>query len=224
MGLSHVESCVIGSLSIQSAVCPDGIWDPYRVRVELGAKKWNWAVRGLWGGRGEMGREPPPRRNDAALLSKIASQEKRYGGLLYMYTYTIVPFYNVGESIRWLQKSGREFYVKILQKIMAWYRWFVVRLAGRFVHGSRLPLPNYHGRCILLIVRLLSIRYQSKNRQEEQRCKAQSFINLDLSLTEELYTFSILLFCFVDVITYIKVKLKYLVLRTTSIFFRFILF
>lgn len=62
---------------------------PHRARVEeRGAKERNGAVRVEGGkGGGAMGREPPPRRNDAALLSKIASQEKLCGSSLYMYTY-----------------------------------------------------------------------------------------------------------------------------------------
>ena len=70
---------------------------PHRARVEeRGAKERNGAVRveGRKGG-GAMGREPPPRRNDAALLSKIASQEKLCGSSLYMYicirTATFIP-------------------------------------------------------------------------------------------------------------------------------------
>lgn len=41
MGLSHVESCVIGLLSIVSAVCCGGIRSlvPHRVRGERGAKE-----------------------------------------------------------------------------------------------------------------------------------------------------------------------------------------
>ncbi|KAG7202723.1 hypothetical protein KM043_009897 [Ampulex compressa] len=111
-----------------------------------------------------MAREPPPRRNDAALLSKIASQEKlrakppppspppfpaapspRTLGLL------------LQESIRWLQESGG-FYVKILQKIMARYTFrrgkdgtsvrSLVRRASSLLLPttglSRVHRPNYH--------------------------------------------------------------------------------
>lgn len=68
------------------------------------------------------------RRNDAALLSKIASQEKLRAKLPPL---RLVPHplmrpplppvtgrFLVLESIRWLQESGG-FYVKILRKIMA---------------------------------------------------------------------------------------------------------
>lgn len=82
-----------------------------------------------------MVREPPPWRNDAALLSKIASQEKLRTelpsplSLLYPPP-LLVPehplperttaWFLLQESIRWLQES-EGFYVKILQKIMARY-------------------------------------------------------------------------------------------------------
>lgn len=81
-----------------------------------------------------MVREPPLRRNDAALLSKIASQEKLRAELppLSSERAPFVPehplprataWFLLQESIRWLQESGR-FYVKILQKIMARYIYF----------------------------------------------------------------------------------------------------
>lgn len=90
-----------------------------------------------------MAREPPPRRNDAALLSKIASQEKLRAKLPPL---RLVPHPHAApsvtgrflllESIRWLQESGG-FYVKILQKIMA--RWVPSTVKGRrFVRCSYL--------------------------------------------------------------------------------------
>lgn len=84
-----------------------------------------------------MVREPPPWRNDAALLSKIASQEKLRAELpspspspppvpaSSSCSGTPSPqrataWFLLQESIRWLQES-KGFYVKILQKIMARY-------------------------------------------------------------------------------------------------------
>lgn len=81
-----------------------------------------------------MVREPPPWRNDAALLSKIASQEKLRTELLSLSLpcppSLLVPehplaerttaWFLLQESIRWLQES-EGFYVKILQKIMVRY-------------------------------------------------------------------------------------------------------
>ena len=89
-----------------------------------------------------MAREPPPRRNDAALLSKIASQEKLRAKLppLRLCCHTPVhpraARFFLRESIRWLQESGG-FYVKILQKIMARYTPDRKRMAFR---SLRLPL------------------------------------------------------------------------------------
>lgn len=81
-----------------------------------------------------MVREPPPWRNDAALLSKIASQEKLRAELLspslpcpppllvpeHPLPERTTAWFLLQESIRWLQES-EGFYVKILQKIMARY-------------------------------------------------------------------------------------------------------
>jgi len=81
-----------------------------------------------------MVREPPPWRNDTALLSKIASQEKLRAELLsppsrvlllFLFRNTLslkrtTAWFLLQESIRWLQES-KGFYVKILQKIMARY-------------------------------------------------------------------------------------------------------
>lgn len=100
MGLSHVESCVIGSAPNRRVPYAVGVgyirWQsflPYEIRKarasragrereregdkEAGRRK-RKAMRegGIEGGGGAMVREPPPWRNDAALLSKIASQEK----------------------------------------------------------------------------------------------------------------------------------------------------
>lgn len=108
-----------------------------------------------------MVREPPPRRNDAALLSKIASQEKLRAELRLLSLSLSPPphplsfertpplpcpgtpsprataWFLLQESIRWLQESGG-FYVKILQKIMARYIYF----PPRFVRSSRFIPPS----------------------------------------------------------------------------------
>lgn len=74
-------------------------------------------------GGGAMAREPPPRRNDAALLSKIASQEKLRAKLPSPTSRATPPCggppsslppslpsvtgrFLLVESIRWLQESG----------------------------------------------------------------------------------------------------------------------
>lgn len=101
-----------------------------------------------------MVREPPPRRNDAALLSKIASQEKLRAELPsspsspFLRVNPLCPgtpssrataWFLLQESIPWLQESGG-FYVKILQKIMARYIYFppALRLLVA-LHSSPFP-------------------------------------------------------------------------------------
>lgn len=104
-----------------------------------------------------MVREPPPWRNDAALLSKIASQEKLRAELpLPSLPPPPVPscsgtpspserttaWFLLQESIRWLQES-KGFYVKILRKIMARYTfppaWDSASFALVALHSSLSP-------------------------------------------------------------------------------------
>lgn len=103
-----------------------------RDQREKGRKREAWpGTRGSRGGEGRstergggaMAREPPPRRNDAALLSKIASQEKLRAKLPSPTSRATPPCggppsslppslpsvtgrFLLVESIRWLQESG----------------------------------------------------------------------------------------------------------------------
>lgn len=103
-----------------------------------------------------MVREPPPWRNDAALLSKIASQEKLRAELpspfLPCPPSLLVPehplperttaWFLLQESIRWLQESKR-FYVKILQKIMARYTFLQRGIALHSLSSRFIPLFSF---------------------------------------------------------------------------------
>lgn len=99
-----------------------------------------------------MVREPPPWRNDTALLSKIASQEKLRAELpsppsrvllLFLFRNTLslkrtTAWFLLQESIRWLQES-KGFYVKILQKIMARYTFLQRGIALHSLSSRLIP-------------------------------------------------------------------------------------